>query len=374
MLAAQLRYVTRKLLHSPLFSIVALLTLAVAIGANTAVFSVVNAVLIKPLPFEDSDRLVGLWHTAPGLGFDLVNTSPALHFTYREDGQAFEDVGMWDNDSASVTGLEEPEEVEMMYVTESTLPILRVQPHIGRVFRSEDDQPDAPRTVVLSHGYWQNHFGADASAIGEIMRIDGNSHEIIGVLPADLQFLDFDPQFYLPFRFDRDEVFMGNFSYQGLARLKDSVTLEQANADIARMVPIATEKFPRGVSLQMLREAGFAPVVRSLKDDAIGTVGNTLWILLGTVGLVLLIACANVANLFLVRAEDRPCSRPRFSASLEGSSASPSPGAASGYCWRRHRQGCLVSTRFTSTRRSWPSRSVSRFSPDWRSGCFRCCA
>ncbi len=302
---SQISYILRKSRQSPLFTGVALLTLGLAIGANTAVFSVVNGVLLKPLPFADPERLVGLWHTAPGLGFDLVNQSPALHYTYLEEGRVFESVGMWDNESDSVTGLDEPEQVASMYVTESTLPLLGVRQHIGRLFRAEDDVPEAPRTVILSYGFWQSRFGGDAAVLGRTLRINGNTHEIIGVLAADTQFLDYDPQFYLPFRFDRNELFIGNFSYQAVARLKDGVSIEEANADVARMIPIATERYPQGITLQMLQEAGFAPALHPLKDDAVGSIGTTLWILLGTVGLVLLIACANVANLFLVRADER---------------------------------------------------------------------
>jgi len=305
MLPQQFRYVARKLRQSPLFTGVALLTLALAIGANTAVFSVVNGVLLKPLPFEDPERLVGIWHAAPALGFDQLNQSPALHYTYLDLNETFESVGMWDNDSDSVTGLDEPEEVASMYVTETTLPLLGVQPHLGRLFLPEDDLPDAPRTVILSYGYWQSRFGGDDNVVGQTLRINGNTHEVIGVLTADTQFLDYDPQFYLPFRFDRDELFLGNFSYQGVARLKDGVTLEQANADVTRMIPLATEIYTQGISLQMMEEAGFAAALHPLKQDAVGSIGSTLWILLGTVGLVLLIACANVANLFLVRADER---------------------------------------------------------------------
>jgi predicted permease len=305
MLLSQLRQVVRKLRQAPLFTGAALLTLALAIGANTAVFSVVNGVLIKPLPFADPEELVGIWHTAPGLGFDLVNQAPALHFTYLDEGRAFDSVGMWSNGSASITGLDEPEQVDSINVTYTTLELLGLQPEIGRLFGPEDDSADGPRTVILSHGYWQSRFGSDASVLGQTLRINGNTHEIIGVLPADTQFLDYDPQLYLALRFDRDEVFFGNFSYQGVGRLRDGIAIEEANADVARMIPLATEKFPRGITLQMLREAGFAARLRPLKEDAVGTIGNTLWILLGTVGLVLLIACANVANLFLVRADGR---------------------------------------------------------------------
>jgi predicted permease len=299
------QYVFRKLVRSPLFTAVSVVTLALGIGANTAIFSVVNGVLLKPLPFDEPETLVGVWHTAPALGFDVANQSPALYFTYREESRVFQDSGLWDNSQVSITGLEEPEEVEAMRVTDGTFPILRIQPALGRVFSAEDDSPGSPETVILGHGYWQSRFGGDPSVLGRTLRIDGKPTEIIGVMPAGLRFLTFDPAVFLPFQFDRSEVFMGNFSYQGLARLKPGTTIEQANADVARMIPIAVEKFPEGVTLANLREAQFGPKIRPLKADVVGDVGNVLWVLLGTVGVVLLIACANVANLFLVRAEGR---------------------------------------------------------------------
>jgi predicted permease len=301
----QLRYVLRRLARSPLFTVISVVTLAAGIGANTAIFSVVNGVLLKPLPFEDPETLVGLWHTAPGLGFDLVNQSPALHFTYREEGQAFEDVGMWDNTQVSVTGLEEPEQVDAMRVTDGTFPILGIQPMIGRRFTKEDDSPGAPETAILGYGYWQSRLGGDAGVIGRTLTVNGRTREIIGVMPPDLRFLRYDPAVYLPFQFDRSQVFVGNFSYQALARLKPGMTVEQANADVGRMIPLATEKFPDGITLGMLREARFAPNIHPLKQDVVRDIGTVLWVLLGTVGMVLLIACANVANLFLVRAEGR---------------------------------------------------------------------
>ncbi len=299
------RQTLRRLIGSPGFFAVALVTLALGVGANAAVFSVVHGVLLKPLPYQDPDELVGLWHEAPGLGFDLVNQSPATYFIYREQGESFVDVGMWDNGQVSITGLDEPEQVQAMLVTDGTLPLLGIEAARGRIFSPEDDQPDAAKTVLLAHGYWQNRFGGDPSAIGKLLRIDGESHEIIGILPKGLRFLDRSPSVYLPFQFDRSEVRMGNFSYQGLARLRPGVSLEQANAEIARLIPVAVEAFPGGLSLQNLEEARFGPKARPLAEDVIGDVGTALWVLMGTVGLVLLIACANVANLFLVRAESR---------------------------------------------------------------------
>jgi len=299
------RQLLRKLLRSPLFTLVSVGTLALGIGANAAIFSVVHGVLLKPLPFDEPEALVGIWHTAPGLGFDKVNQSPALHFTYRDLGQVFDQVGMWDNEQVSVTGLAEPERVESMNVTDGTLALLRVKPKLGRIFTPEDDAPGTPLTVLLSEAYWQRRFGSDPKVLGRTITVNGKSREIVGVLSKELRFLRYQPELFLPFQFDPAKVFMGNFSYQGIARLKPGVGIDEANADVTRMIPIAAEKYPGGLTLKMLQEARFDANVVPLKEDVVGDVGNVLWILLGTVGLVLLIACANVANLFLVRTDAR---------------------------------------------------------------------
>jgi predicted permease len=307
LLARQLRYVLRSLGRSPAFTVTAVLTLALGIGAATAVFSVVHGVLLKPLAFADPERLVGIWHEAPGMGWDEVNQSPALYFTYRDHSETFAESGMWDNTLVTVTAAGEPEELPAMMVTDGTLPLLGVRPLLGRLFTAEDDSPGTAETVLLSHGLWQRRFGGDPGAVGQVLTIDGRSREIVGVLPGDLQFLDHDPDLYLPFRFDRSEIWFGNFSYQGVARLRDGVSLEQASADVARMIPLALESFPLppGFTRQMAEEARLGPSLRPLKEDVIGDVGRALWILLGTVAIVLLVACANVANLLLVRAEGR---------------------------------------------------------------------
>jgi predicted permease len=301
----QLRITFRRLAKAPLFSAVAILTLAVGIGSNAAIFSVVNSVLLEPLPFEDPERLVGIWHTAPGLGFDEVNQSPALHFTYASDGRTFESVGMWDNGSVSVTGIAEPEQVPSMSLTFQILPMLGIEPALGRVFSPEDDSPGTPETVMLGHGYWQRRFGGDPSAVGKTLTVNGTPREIIGVLPAGVRFLSYDPDVYVPFRFDPAAVTVGNFSYQAIGRLRPDATLAQANADVERMIPLSVEQHPGGITLGMLEQAKFGALVRPLKQDVVGDVGDVLWVLLGTVAMVLLIACANVANLFLVRAEGR---------------------------------------------------------------------
>ena len=258
--------VSRRLLQAPLFTSVAILTLALGIGANTAIFSVIRGVLLKPLPFDHADELVGVWHTATGIGMATINQSPALYLTYREDGRSFEDSGMWDTSAVSVTGAGEPERVTALVVTDGTLGVLRVQPAMGRRFTAEDDSPKAPPRVMLAHAYWERKFGSDPAVIGKQVTIDGRPHEIVGVLPAGFAFLDINPQLVLPFALNRAEVFVGNFSYQGIARLKPGVTMAQANADVARMIPLVMERFPMppGFTRQMFEEVRLGPNVRPL--------------------------------------------------------------------------------------------------------------
>jgi predicted permease len=307
LVTSRISRIARRLLRAPLFSAVAILTLAVGIGANTAIFSVVNGVLLKPLPFRDSGSLVSVWHQAPGINIPRLNMGPTNYFIYREENRVFEDVGMWDGTSVTITGTGEPDRVLAMYVSDGTLPILGVHPLIGRQFTKADDSPGAPDRVMLMHSLWQRKFGGDPNVVGRSMTIDGKPFEVIGVLPEGFRFLDRKPQLLMPFQFDRAKVHAGNFSYQAVARLKPGVTLEQANADVGRMIPLIIERFPlpKGFSKQMWEDAKIGPNLFPLSQEVIGDVGQILWILLGTVGLVLLIACANVANLFLVRAEGR---------------------------------------------------------------------
>ena len=306
-LSKHLKHVVRRLMRSPMFTVVTLITIGIGVGANTAIFSVINGVLLKPLPYPDSESLVSVSQSAPGIGLDKLQESPSDYFTFREENRTFQNFGVWTGSSVSITGLEAPEQLQSVTVTEGTLNALGVQPALGRWFTAKDDSTDIPQTAILTYGYWQRRFGRDAAVIGRQIRVDGQLTEIIGVMPRSFRFLEQKPDLILPFQFNRAKTTLGNFSFQGIARLKPGVTLALANADVARMIPIVNTKFapPPGFSAKMFEDARILPKVLPLKQDVIGDLGKVLWVLMGSIGAVLLIACANVANLLLIRAEGR---------------------------------------------------------------------
>jgi len=304
----QLKHVFRRLARSPLFTFITLFTLAAGIAANTAVFSVVEGVLLKPLPYPHPEELVGVWHSAPGINIPNLEMSPSNYFVYRKQSQTFEDIGIYQQDAVSITGVAEPERVAALDLTDGILPILGIPPLLGRNFSSQDVLPNAPKSVILMYGYWMHKFGGDRSVIGRTLLVDGDQHTIIGVMPQNFRFLDIqDTALLLPLQFDRNKVHLGNFSYEGIARLKPGVTVAEATADVVRMLPITMREFPAppGFSLELFKKANIGADVHPLKQDVIGSVGKLLWVLMGTIAMVLLIACANVANLLLVRAEGR---------------------------------------------------------------------
>jgi predicted permease len=302
-----MRHAIRRLVSAPAFTLTAAITLAAAIGANALIFSIINGVLLKPLPFDRPESLVGLWHVAPGLMPGPLNQAPSTYFLYREQAESFEDVGLWDNTSVTLTGRGEPEEVDALTVSDGFLPILGVSPVLGRTITKTDDSPGGPDTALISYDYWQRAFSGNRSAIGQSLVVNGRPREVIGVLPEHFRYLHHQAEVVLPLRLNRAEVRLGQFSYQAVARLKPGVTIERANADLARLIPRLVDMFPMppGLTREMFEEVKLGPNVRPLHEDAVGDIGRALWILLGTVGVVLLVACANVANLFLVRAEGR---------------------------------------------------------------------
>ncbi len=301
------RHAGRRLRSRPGFTAIAILTLALGIGVTTAIFSVVEGILLKPLPYPHAEQLVALWHTAPGLHLDELNLSASLYFTYKEENRVFQDVGMWQTGAWTITGTREPEEVAGLQVTHRFLAVLGVEPSLGRGFSTSDDDPRGEHTVLLSYGYWQSRFGGDPAALGRRLLVDGVAYTVIGVLPASFQFMDHPVSLLLPMQTNRADVRLIGFCCQGIARLKEGATLAMANADVARMVPLAPQKFAinPGIPSDTFQAARIGPKVRPLKDVLVGDIGNTLWVLMGSVGILLLIACANVANLLLVRVDGR---------------------------------------------------------------------
>jgi putative ABC transport system permease protein len=297
------RYAMRMLRRQPAFSLTAILTLALGIGATTAMFSVVNGVVIKPLPYPDSEKVVtvgvsAVFGTERNRGFPLA---PRMFASYAENGRSFQAFGLFNTIEATVTGLGSPEHTNVLQVTRGVLTALGVQPVLGRWFSADDDRPGAPDTVILSHGYWQRRFGGDPDIIGRAITIASRSSEVIGVMPAGFSLRGASAALIVPFRFDPDQPPAG-FCCMGVARLEPGATLAQANADVARMVDV----WKRLENRPQLDDLKLGPAVRPLKDDVVGDdVRRVLWVLLGTIGIVLLIACANVANLLLVRAQGR---------------------------------------------------------------------
>jgi predicted permease len=311
-LAQDARYALRTLRKSPGFAAVAVLTLALGIGANSAIFSVVDGILLKPLPYRHAGQLVGVELSPLALDPTLRGIAPEDYFILREQSRTFQDVGIYletDTDhDVNVTGFAEPERVHALHVTDGVLSVLGVPPMLGRIFTRADDSPGAPPTVILTFSYWQRKFGDDRTAVGRTLVADGVAREIIGVLPRDFRFLDQqDLALIVPVQLDRNRTRLGDFRYFGIGRLRQGSTIAQASADFDRLLPITLSTFPPGpgLSVEFLRKARLAASILPLKQEVVGNIGALLWVLMGGVGMVLLIACANVANLLLVRTAGR---------------------------------------------------------------------
>jgi predicted permease len=309
---ADVRYALRMLRHNPVFTVVGLLTIAIGIGANAAVFSVVNSVLLKPLNYPKAEELVSLHQTAPGAAglADFENgllLSPSMYFTYAEQNRTFQALGVWITDTANVTGLAEPEQVRIAAVSDGVLQVLDVAPAAGRWLSRTDRVPRGPERVMLSYGYWQRQFGGDRTVIGRRLIVDSRPREIVGVMPQGFRFVDTDFDVIVPLAFDRGKLILAGFGFHGIARLKPGATIREANADITRMLPIWMDSWTNGPGSNphIYETWKITPMIRPLKQEVIGNVSEVLWVVMGTIGLVLLIACANVTNLLLVRVESR---------------------------------------------------------------------
>ena len=296
-----IRYGLRVLRKSPGFTAVAVLTLALGIGANTAIFSVVNAVLFRPLPFRDPGRLMVVWHTPPQKSFPGVTkfvVSPANYLDWRDQNHVFEQMSAVGFGKFNLTGMGQPESVEGRAVSADFFSVLGVQPVLGREFLGEEDQPGHSNVVVISHEFWQTHFAGSKDVLGRQIKLDDKSYEVVGVAPAKFDF-PYQANLWVPLAWtEKERAVRGNHGYVVIARLKPEIDMKKAQSEMDTISARLAQQYPAD-------DAGWGAVVLRLNQQMFQQVGPALLVLFGAVGFVLLIACTNVANLTLAKALGR---------------------------------------------------------------------
>jgi predicted permease len=307
-----LKLALRRLRKSPGFGITVLLTLAIGIGANTAVFTVLDGILLKPLPYPQPEQLVAVWLHAPGAAgltnfAEGLRLSPSMYLTFAEHNRTFQSIGVWISGTANVTGIAQPEEVHTTYISDGVLQALNVPPAAGRWILTADQVPHTHEVTMLSYGYWQRRFGGDPSVIGRNIEVDSHTREIVGVMPRGFEVMNQDFDLLIPLAFDPRHQILAGFGYNGIGRLKPGVTVGEADADIERMLNIWMDSWSNGDGGggHFYETWKISGAIRPMKQEVIGNISSVLWAVMGTIGMVMLIACTNVANLLLVRAEGR---------------------------------------------------------------------
>jgi putative ABC transport system permease protein len=297
--AQDLRFGFRTLFKNPGFTAVAIIALALGIGANSAIFSVVNTVLLRPLPYKDSEGLVMVWEDATKHGYPRDTPAVANYMDWRSQNHVFEDMAAVADASLNLTGAGDPERLEGSAANASLFSLLGVAPQVGRVFTPEEDQPGANRVVILSNRLWARRFGADPAVVGKQITLNGQPATVVGVMPSQFQFPSQDVELWVPIAFTPQQAAgRGRHYLQVVARLKQGVTLPQAQAEMNTIATRLQQQYPQS-------NTDLGAVVVPLHEQVVGDIRPALLILLGAVGLVLLIACANVANLLLARAAVR---------------------------------------------------------------------
>ncbi len=295
------RYALRQLRKSPGFAAVAIVTLALGIGANTAIFSVVHGVLLRPLPFQDTARLVRVWHVPPPKSFPGMTTfsvSAANYVDWEKQNHVFAGMAIYTYHGFTFTGTDKPEQVDACAASGDFFATLGVQPTLGRGFTREEDQPGHANVVVLSHRLWQEHFGSNPGIVGQNVNLDGQSYLVAGVMPASFQFPDF-AQMWTPMAWtDKEKAVRGEHHSVVIARLKPGVDLKQAQAEMNTISDRLAQLYPED-------DKGWGATVIPLQQDLVSDVRPALLVLLGAVAFVLLIACVNVANLALAKTFSR---------------------------------------------------------------------
>jgi predicted permease len=296
-----IRYGLRGLWKRPGFTAVALITLALGIGANAAIFSVVNAVLLRPLQFRDPERLVILWEDISFAGFPRNTPAPANYVDWKNQLQSYEDVAASAESSLNLTGDGEPERVTSRQVTANFFSVLGVQPLLGRGFLPEEDQPHGNKVVVLSYPLWQSRYGGDRNILNREILLDGEKHTVVGVMPAGLQWLETEEQLWVPLGLDAEEMRnRGGHYLVVIARLKQGVGLVQAQSEMDALMARLGKDYP-----QEMMEGRIGGIVMPLHEQLAGDARRPLMVLIVAVAFVLLIACANIASLLLARAAGR---------------------------------------------------------------------
>jgi len=294
-----LRYAARMLVKNPGFTAVAVIALALGIGANTAIFSVVNTVLLRPLPYKDPERLVMVFEDSSKHGFPRDVPTSANYLDWRDQNQVFDSMAAIAGDSFNLTGVGDPERILGYRVSASLFPMLGISPQLGRWFTPDEDQAGANRVAIMSHRLWQRRFAGDPNIVGKPLTLNGRSVTIVGIMPADFRFHTQEDELWVPIAFSPEEQKNRSTHYLDvMARLKPGVTLSQAQAEMSTIASRLTQQYP-----DTNTDVG-SEVVR-LHEHMVGDIRPSLLILLGAVGLVLLIACVNVANLLLARAAVR---------------------------------------------------------------------
>ncbi|HYE65886.1 MAG TPA: ABC transporter permease, partial [Pyrinomonadaceae bacterium] len=298
-LLQDLRYGVRVLWKSPAFTLVAIVALALGIGANSAIFSIVDTVLLRPLPYKDPDRLVMVWEERSKLGFPRDTPAPANFIDWRDQNQVFEGMAAFTSLSFNLTGAGDPERIDGQRVTAGFFPLLGVEPLVGRPFLTEEDQPGRNQVVVMSHSLWARRFNSDTNIIGKPLTLNGESFIVVGVMPPSFKFPSPNDELWIPIAFDSSEASRrGSHYLQVIARLKPQINLKQAQSEMDTIAARLQAQYP-----QTNTSVGVA--LTPLHEQLVGDIRSSLLILLGAVGFVLLIACANVANLLLARAAAR---------------------------------------------------------------------